>query len=206
MRRFVTWSAPLVLAVVATTGCATRDWVNEKLGKKQARMDERFTQVDGRFGTVEGQMREIGDSTRMAQGRADAAYGRVDEVDSRLSRLWNGRNKRNVVETLHVLFGFDRSDLSDGAQTALLGVVKELKANPDLSVDLQGYTDPTGTRDYNVGLSQRRVESVRRFLIENGADLARVHSVGLGPLVATAAGEHPKLRRVTVQLMVNPTD
>src|SRR5438128_2292095 len=91
------------------------------------------------------------------------------------------------------------------APTALLGVVKELQTNPDLSVDLEGYTDPTGTRDYNVGLSQRRVESVRRYLIGNGADIARVHSVGLGALEA-ASNEHAKLRRVTVRLMVNPTD
>jgi len=198
MRRIVTWSAPLVLVVVATTGCATKDWVNDKLGKRQAEMDDRLARVDGA-------VKEVGDATRTAQGRADAAYGRSDEVNTRLTRLWNGRSKRNVVETLEVQFGFDRSDLSDGAQTALLGVVKELKTNADLTVDLEGYTDPTGTRDYNVGLSQRRVESVRRYLIENGADLARINSIGMGPLVAASA-EHAKLRRVTVRLMVNPTD
>jgi len=95
--------------------------------------------------------------------------------------------------------------LSDGAQTALLGVVKELKTNVDLTVDLEGYTDPTGPRGYNVGLSQRRVESVRRYLIENGAELGRIYSIGMGPLNGGAA-EHAKLRRVTVRLMVNPTD
>ena len=198
MRRIVTWGVPLVLAAAATTGCATKGWVNDMLGKKQAQMDERFALVDG-------SVRDVGDATRVAQGRADAAHGRADEVNGRLTRLWNGRNKRTVVETLHVQFGFDRSDLSDGAQTALLGIVKELKTNPDLSVDLEGFTDPTGTRDYNVGLSQRRVESVRRYLIENGAELARIYSVGMGPLVA-ASGEHAKLRRVTVRLMVNATD
>lgn len=198
MRGFVLWTAPLALAVVATTGCATKGWVNETLGKKQAEIDDRFTKVDGA-------VKDVGDASRVAQGRADAAYGRADEVNGRLSRLWTGRNKRNVVETVHVQFGFDRSDLSDGAQTALLGIVKELNANSDLSIDLEGFTDPTGTRDYNIGLSQRRVESVRRYLIENGADLARIHAIGLGPLQA-AAPEHAKLRRVTVRLMVNPTD
>jgi len=191
MRRIVTWSAPLVLVAVATTGCATKDWVNEKLGKRQAQMDERFAQVDVA-------VKDVGTAAGTAQGRAD-------EVNARLTRVWTGRNKRNVVETLHVQFGFDRSDLSDGAQTALLGVVKELKTNVDLTVDLEGYTDPTGTREYNVGLSQRRVESVRRYLIENGTDIARIHSIGMGVLVAANA-EHAKLRRVTVRLMVNPTD
>src|SRR2546425_11587802 len=154
---------------------------------------------------VDVAVKDVGAAACTAQGRAEAAYGRADEVNARLTRVWTGRNKRNVVETLHVQFAFDRSDLSDGAQTALLGVVKELQTNPDVSVDLEGYTDPTGTRDYNVGLSQRRVESVRRYLIGNGADIARIHSVGVGQLEA-ASNEHAKLRRVTVRLMVNPTD
>ncbi len=220
MRRIVTLSAPLVLAALASAGCiATRDWVNENLGKRQA-------QIDDRFSRTETSVREVGDATRVAQtradaaneraegafgraedarGRADAAYGRADDVNSRLSRLWTGRNKRNVVETVHVQFGFDRSDLSDGAQTALLGIIKELKTNADLTIDLEGFTDPTGPREYNYGLSQRRVDSVRRYLIENGADLGRIYSIGMGPLNGGAA-EHAKLRRVTVRLMVNPTD
>src|SRR5437867_12785438 len=154
MRRIVTWSAPLVLVAVATAGCATKDWVNEKLGKRQAQMDERFAQVDVA-------VKDVGTAAGTAQGRAEAAFGRADEVNSRLTRLWTGRNKRNVVETLHVQFGFDRWDLNDGAQTALLGVIKELKGNPELSVDLEGFTDPTGAREYNGGLSQRRVGAGR---------------------------------------------
>jgi outer membrane protein OmpA-like peptidoglycan-associated protein len=204
---------PLVLVALASAGCiATRGWVNENLGKRQ-------DQIDNRLARTETTVRDVGDAARVAQsraeaaheraetafGRAEAAHSRADEVNSRLSRLWTGRNKRNVVETVHVQFGFDRADLSDGAQTALLGIVKELKSNADLTVDLEGYTDPTGPRDYNVGLSQRRVESVRRYLIENGADLARIYSVGMGPLTA-APNEHAKLRRVTVRLMINPTD
>src|SRR6059036_1405670 len=198
MRRIVTWSAPLVLVAVATAGCATKDWVNDKLGKRQAEMDDRFARVDVA-------VKDVGTAAGTAQGRAEAAFGRADEVNARLSRLWTGRNKRNVVETVHVQFGFDRSDLSDGAQTALLGIIKELKTNADLTIDLEGFTDPTGPREYNYGLSQRRVDSVRRYLIENGADLGRIYSIGMGPLNGGAA-EHAKLRRVTVRLMVNPTD
>jgi len=220
MRRIVILSVPLVIAALVSTGCiATRKWVDENLGRRQVQIDDRFSRVDGA-------VREVGDASRTAQSRADAAQGRADaahdraesaqknaetavgradEVNTRLSRLWTGRNKRTVVETVHVQFGFDRADLSDGAQTALLGIVKELKSNADLSVDLEGFTDPTGARDYNMGLSTRRVEAVRRYLIENGADLGRIYSIGMGPLTGNNS-EHAKLRRVTVRLMVNPTD
>lgn len=48
------------------------------------------------------------------------------------------------------------------------------------------------------------MESVRRFLVGNGADLSRIHSVGLGPL---QDNEKPALqRRVTVRMMINPVD
>ena len=212
-------SVLLVVVALVTSACATKGWVNEMMGRKGAQIDQRFARTDAA-------VTEVGDGARIAKdraeaaytraegaytradnafGRADAAFGRADEVNSRVTRLWNGRHKRDLVETLHVQFAFDRSDLSDGAQTALLQVTKELKDNPALTVDLEGYTDPKGTREYNIGLSQRRVESVRRFLVGNGADLSRIHSVGLGPL--QAANEQPALqRRVTVRLMINPID
>jgi len=186
----------LVAAGLVASGCATKGWVNELVSKKEAQTDQRFAKT-------EATLVEVGDGARTAKGRADEAYGRADEVNGRLTRLWNGRFKRDVVETLHVQFGFNRSDLSDGAQTALLQITKELKENPQLSVDLEGYTDQSGPREYNVGLSQRRVESVRRFLVGNGADLSRIYYVGLGPL--TTKNEQPALqRRVTVRLMINP--
>jgi peptidoglycan-associated lipoprotein len=209
MRNPWTWVL-LVVVGLATSGCATKGWVNELVGKKDTQMGERVART-------ETTLIEVGDASRIAKDRADGAYTRADaaytradgahtradEVNSRLTRLWNGRHKRDVVETLHVQFGFNRWDLSDGAQTALLQITRELKENPLLSVDLEGYTDQTGPREYNVGLSQRRVESVRRFLIGQGADLSRIHSIGLGPFQAKT--EQPALqRRVTVRLMINP--
>jgi outer membrane protein OmpA-like peptidoglycan-associated protein len=218
-------SVLLVVVALVTSACATKGWVNELMGQKGAQIDQRFARTDAT-------LTEVGDGARVAKeradaaytraetaheradgafgradaafGRADAAFGRADEVNGRVTRLWNSRYKRDLVDTLQVQFAFDRADLSDGAQTALLQVTKELKENPLLTIDLEGYTDPTGPRDYNVGLSQRRVESVRRFLVGNGADLSRINSVGLGPLQGT---EKPALqRRVTVRVMINPVD
>ena len=196
---------PAVL--VALTGCATKNWVKDLVGQKETEIDQR---VDTRVGTVESRVGEqgqkvtwVGERAEQAHARADAAYSHADEVNDRLSRLWKSRHNRTLVETIHVQFGFDKWDLTDGAQTALLGIVKELRENPGLSIDLEGYTDATGSHAYNIGLSQRRVESVRRYLIEQGAELPRVHSVGLGPLAATtSADEQAKQRRVTLRLML----
>jgi outer membrane protein OmpA-like peptidoglycan-associated protein len=201
------------------SGCATKDWVKDLVGKREAEIDQR---VGTRVGSVETRLGEesqrvtrvegqIGETTQRLNGveaqagqaseTAKAARVRADEVDTRLTRLWSSRNKRSLVETVHVQFAFDKAELSDAAQTALATIVKELKENPNLTVDLEGFTDQTGARDYNVTLSQRRVESVRRFLVEQGAELPRINSVGLGP-VTGAKEEQAKQRRVSVKLML----
>ena len=206
------------------SGCATKDWVKDLVGKREAEIDQR---VGTRVGSVETRLGEesqrvtrvegqIGETTQRLNGveaqagqaseTAKAARVRADEVDTRLTRLWSSRNKRSLVETVHVQFAFDKADLSDAAQTALATIVKELKENPNLTVDLEGFTDSTGAREYNVTLSQRRVESVRRYLIEQGAELPRINSVGLGPVngapVNGAKEEQAKQRRVSVKLML----
>jgi len=222
------WIAVPVVLLLAS-GCATRDWVRETLGKKEAEIDqrmtaeaERVTGLDGRVKGVETGLAETGPvargareradgawtraedaSTRAvgAQGRADTAFARADEVDGRLTRLWSTRTKRDLVEAVQVHFGFNRWDLNDTAQTALVALVRELRENPRLSVDLEGYADPRGSYEYNVALSQRRVEAVRRHLVEQGIELPRIHSVGLGPIADKGVPDEKK-RRVTVRLMV----
>ena len=209
------WVLAIPAMLLLATGCATKDWVRETMGKQTAETNQRFTQVEGKVSdesarvsdmekAVEGASRAIAH----AQERADGAYGRADtaiakseETDNRLTRLWSRRYLRNRVDSVEVTFGFDRAELDDGAQTALAALVKELQANPNLTVDLAGYTDPKGPRNYNVGLSQRRVESVRRFLVERGVELPRIQFVGLGVLNDPAVPDAKK-RRVTVNLMV----
>jgi len=230
MRRSITLGVLMPAVALVLTGCATKDWVRETLGQKEAEINQRVggveTRVDGvetrvdqeaqRIGTVEGlvtegsgritalesSVGEAAETARQAHGRADAAYARADEVDSRLTRLWSNRNKRNTVETVHVQFAFDRADLSDAAQTALLSIIKELKENPNLTVELQGFADPSGPRDYNVALSQRRVEAVRRYLVDKGTELPRINAIGLGAIYDKGE-DNTKKRRVTLKLMVH---
>ena len=213
MRRAMRLAVVPAILVLAS-GCATKDWVKNLVGQKEVEIDQR---VGTRVGAVEGRVGEQGQKVTWieaklgtvettageAHTRADSAFSRADEVNERLSRLWSSRHKRQPVETVHVQFGFDKWDLTDGAQTALTQIIKDLKTNPNLTVDLEGYTDPVGTPAYNVGLSQRRVEAVRRYFIEQGTEMPRVHSIGLGPLTGKSSEEHVKLRRVTVRLMVN---
>jgi outer membrane protein OmpA-like peptidoglycan-associated protein len=53
-------------------------------------------------------------------------------------------------------------------------------SGPGFLVELQGYTDSQGSELYNIGLSQRRAESVQRYLVSKNVPLYRVSIVGLG--------------------------
>ena len=77
-----------------------------------------------------------------------------------------------------------------------------MEENPSLTVELGGYTDRRGALDCNYGPSQRRVNAVRRILMDKGIQLGRIQSASLGP--ATEAISDAKKRRVTIRLMVDP--
>jgi outer membrane protein OmpA-like peptidoglycan-associated protein len=230
MRQAVIAGVVLPAALLLVSGCATKKWVSEYVGKEKVDIDQRITGVDQKAGadsqrvdqkvdgvdtrlkSAEGTLTQTTETAKGAQARADSAhskadsaYSKADEANSRLTRLWSSRNSRNQVETYQVLFGFDKWDLNDGAHTTLAAIIKEMKENPNLTVDLQGYADPVGSYPYNVGLSQRRVESVRRFLVEQGIELPRINLIGLGP-IAEKGTPNAEKRKVTVRMMVNKED
>ena len=219
MRQAVMVGVVLPAALLLVSGCATKKWVTEFVGKKEVEIDQRFTgvdrkvadesqRVDGvdtRLKSAEGTLTQTSDTAKGAKERADSAYTRADDTNSRLTRLWSNRNVRNQVESYQVLFGFDKWDLNDNAQTTLVAIIKEMKENPNLTVDLQGYADPVGSYPYNVGLSQRRVESVRRFLVEKGIELPRINLIGLGP-IAEKGTPNAEKRKVTAKLLITKED
>ncbi len=179
--------------------------VDKRVETVEGRVNQEAQRVDGmgvRVGTVETSLTSTSEAVRGARERADAAMSKAEGVDSRVTRLWTNRYNPKVVDTINVQFGFNRSELDDGAQTALVGVIKELKENPGLTVELTGYTDMKGAPEYNYQLSQRRVDAVRRFLVEKGVQVARIQAVGLGPIADRDMPEAQK-RRVTAKLMVD---
>jgi outer membrane protein OmpA-like peptidoglycan-associated protein len=185
----------LPIVLVAVSGCATEDWVRSLLKEKEIEINQR---LDG----LGDQIRTTGQLAHGANERADAAMNRAESVDGRLTRLWSNRYRQRVVDTVEIYFASDKADLSEGAQVVLLDVVNELQASPTLIVRLRGFSDPTGARDYNYGLAQRRVEAVWRFLEEKGVELSRVQEIRLGPLADRRTPE-AKRRRVTVTLMAD---
>jgi len=200
---------PLLASLLLLTGCAATQPAYEPVPARSAAVDDRVAAVEGRMNEmsqrldqVGGQVQRLEGGVAAAQGRADEAAKKAEGVDQRLTRLWTNRFNQKQADSLEIYFSPDSIELTDAAQTALSAVVREMEAHPTLTVELGGYTDPRGALDYNYGLSQRRVDAVRRFLMDKGVQLARIQSASLGPI---AAGGIPdaKKRRVTVRLMAD---
>ena len=103
-----------------------------------------------------------------------------------------------VVNMADVLFQTGRYELSTDAQLKLAKLSGIIQAHPGLNLAIEGYTDTTGSADFNMKLSQQRADTVRQFLITQGLSADTITSKGLGeadPIAdnSTAAGR--KLNR-----------
>ncbi|HEU0195900.1 MAG TPA: OmpA family protein [Nevskiaceae bacterium] len=77
-------------------------------------------------------------------------------------------------------FKFNKATLTEPAKGTLDNVASALKQQPDLDVVIEGYTDSTGPAAYNKRLSQRRADSVRNYLVQDGVSGANLTAKGFG--------------------------
>ena len=108
---------------------------------------------------------------------ADQSTGEASEDDSVIA------GEAPTVGLTAVTFAYDSAELTGPAQVVLERVAEALRTG-DLSQDdflILGHTDAAGSDTYNLGLSIRRADSVRNYLISNqGLETGRLRSVGLG--------------------------
>lgn len=210
-------------------GCATKGYVREQLGPHQTRLEaqevkireqgaqieagkQRADALDTRVGETSqvagraaSQAEEASGLARDAKKSADSTAEAVRDLDSRMSTRWNNRNRFTALDTRSIFFDFGRTSLTDGGMTSLIEVVKALKEDPNAIVELTGHTDGVGAERTNLALSRDRVDSVARYLVQQGVEVRRIHAVGLGKAVPVADNNtregRAKNRRVDVRLL-----
>ena len=77
-----------------------------------------------------------------------------------------------------------------------------LRENPERKVLIEGFTDSTGAAAYNVQLSERRAESVKRALVKEGVDFSRISTVGFGKEYPVADNATPASRSMNRRVEV----
>ncbi|OGU49348.1 MAG: hypothetical protein A2006_11970 [Ignavibacteria bacterium GWC2_35_8] len=79
-----------------------------------------------------------------------------------------------------VNFDFNSAVLTKESFSILLNAVQVLTQNPDLKIEIQGYTDSMGSETYNLNLSERRAKIVMDYLVANGISKKRLEVKGFG--------------------------
>ncbi|SDP53444.1 peptidoglycan-associated lipoprotein Pal [Desulforhopalus singaporensis] len=105
------------------------------------------------------------------------AMGETESLDSKPLEIGEGRTTEGM---LPVYFNFDSSDIRSD-QVARIEVNAEFcKNNNELSVRIEGNTDPRGTNEYNMALGERRALSAKKYLMNLGVDEAKLSTVSYG--------------------------
>jgi peptidoglycan-associated lipoprotein len=108
------------------------------------------------------------DSSRAGAGEGAGAAGGA-----------GGMNAAQLSNRL-VYFDFDSSDIKS-EYTAIVAVhARNLAANASIKVRLEGHTDERGSREYNIGLGERRAQSVKRALMLQGVSESQITTVSYG--------------------------
>lgn len=101
-----------------------------------------------------------------------------------------------VIVLRGVTFATDSAELDPNARAILDNVGDELKAYPEITLEISGHTDSVGSEEYNRALSDRRAASVVSYLSETGVDSARLVSVGRGEAQPVADNETEEGRQL----------
>jgi len=113
-----------------------------------------------------------------------------------------------LLATKVVYFDFDSSEIKGTGTDVVAAHAKYLAGHPNMRVRLEGHTDERGSREYNIGLGERRAQSVRRALLLQGAADAQISTVSYGEERPAAPGHDEaawaKNRRVEIVYLTQP--
>jgi outer membrane protein OmpA-like peptidoglycan-associated protein len=148
------------------------------------------------------------DQARLDARTREADQARMAAVEAQRELAMARTTDRGLVLTLgDVLFSTGAADLKPGSISDLDQLVGFLGKHPERTVIIEGHTDSVGSEDSNLGLSQRRADSVRSYLVRQGVDPSRIRTTGMGESVPVAsnedAGGRQQNRRVEI-IVTNP--
>ena len=90
------------------------------------------------------------------------------------------KDPANILSKRSIYYDFDKFDVKDEFRGLVEAHAKYLRENPAARMLIQGNTDERGSREYNVGLGQRRSDSLRKMMTLLGVKETQIESVSLG--------------------------
>ncbi|NRB39508.1 MAG: OmpA family protein [Pseudomonadales bacterium] len=161
----------LIFASVLMVACGSTDQKEDSSSTNGA--DDQTTDTAMVSGAGDGSDMEGSDLT------AEVATG-VDSLEQALTVYY---------------FEFDQYSLSSETKSNLDIVATALK-NSTATVRLEGHADERGSREYNLALSEKRAETVKKYLTIQGVAASQIETIGYGEEKPAVVGNHNQNRRV----------
>ncbi len=179
-------AAGVGVAALVLGGCATHSYVGKELARSEQTIGAKVGEVQSQVETAQGDISALkqsdatqneriaglSDTTRDALARAQEAH-----------KLAEGKLLYEVTlsdDAVH--FSLASAELTKEGRAALDALAERLKSeNKGVYIEIQGHTDATGPKDFNMKLGEERADAVRRYLnIQHGIPLHRMNVVSYG--------------------------
>jgi outer membrane protein OmpA-like peptidoglycan-associated protein len=191
----------LGLVVLLESGCATKKYVKQTVDPVSGRVDElselsqkneaAIKDVDGRaqsgIQSAQTKANEVDQKATTANQKAEQAtqmaqnsHNQINKVESSLNERIASIDSYKPEQEVSVQFKFDQADLTEESKLKLDELTAQIKDSKNYVLEVRGFTDRTGNEKYNLGLSQRRSDSVIRYLAQHEVPLFRMFILGLG--------------------------
>lgn len=146
-------------------------------GKSAPQVDPAQQAEQARLAEDEARRRAEEEARRRAE--EEARLKAEEERRAREAAAAEAARALEIVQAL-VYFEFDQSTIRADAEETLRSKVGVLRANPDVTLKVEGHADERGSDEYNVALGLRRANAVKTFLVGYGLDPNRFETASQG--------------------------
>lgn len=186
-----------------------------------ADLDKDVSQTKEKLRDTDAKATQAGEAARMADQKAGAAQQSADGAKqaadgartfaeqglNKMDKTVQAMNKFQVAKEDAILFDFNKDTLTADAKAKLDEIAQQTSGMDRYVIELQGFTDKTGSPTYNETLSEARVQAVARYLAnEHQVPVRSISMLGAGyarPVADDKTREGRKMnRRVEVKLWV----
>jgi len=193
------------LMLLGTTGCATKKYARQVVAPVEARVggvekktadhasainelenglsrtDEKAMDADRKAVAAGEAASRANEAANQAGQRADAARTTAESTRSRLNEVVENMDNYKLVTNEAVLFPVGKHTLTKDSKAQLDQAVSNVQNAKNYILEVQGFTDKTGSKELNLALSQKRADEVVRYLtVEHKIPLRKIHVLGLG--------------------------
>jgi peptidoglycan-associated lipoprotein len=132
---------------------------------------------------------QVGDSSGSSSGQNGGASTSGTALGDDAGGVRGAGMNGGVAGRKIIYFDFDKSDIKAEFASIVTTNAQFLTSHPNAKLKLEGNTDERGTREYNIGLGERRAQAVRRALLLQGVSQNQLTTVSFGSERPAAEGD-----------------